>query len=258
MGAVDMSDYSVEGKTLFITGGNDGIGLVTAKIFAGLGANVVIVGRREEKNQQALQQLKEISENCLAFTLDVLDETKLKQSLDDTCKQFGGLDYAFNNAGVEQDPKPLILQSDEEYHYVMDVNVKGVWLCMKLQIPLLLANGGGCIVNNSSASGITGTPMLPLYSASKHAVMGLTKSIALEYADQNVRINAVCPGAIATDTYHKFVGQDAQLKEMIEAKFPMKRVGEVEEVARAVLYLCRDATFTTGASLMIDGGRTAQ
>ena len=238
--------------------GNDGIGLVTAKLFAELGANVAILGRREEKNCQALEALQRISNNCLAFTADVLDEKRLGQALDATNRKFGGLDYAFNNAGVEQTPKPLQSQTADEFQRVMDINVKGVWLCMKLQIPFLLENGGGSIVNNASASGITGTKLLPIYSASKHAVLGLTKSVALEFADQNVRVNAVCPSATATEHYHRFVAQDAQLKTDIENMFPMKRIAEVEEVAKAVLYLFRDATFTTGASLMIDGGRTAR
>lgn len=249
---------SVEGKTLFVTGGNDGIGLVTAKLFAELGANVVILGRRDDKNSEALEALQKISPNCIAFTADVLDACKLEQALQSTKDTFGGLDYAFNNAGVEQNPKPLQSQTMDDYHYVMDINVKGVWLCMKLQMPYLLENGGGCIVNNASASGITGTRMMPVYSASKHAVLGLTKSVALEFADQNVRVNAVCPSATATEHYQRFVAQDAQLKADIEAMFPMKRIAEVDEVAKAVLYLFRDATFTTGASLIVDGGRTAQ
>lgn len=251
-------DSSLKGKTLFVTGGNDGIGLVTAKMFAELGANVAFLGRRADKNQQALEQLHEISPNCIAFTADVLDEEKLKQALEETSNQFGGLDYAFNNAGVEQSPKPLQLQTADEYQYVMDINVKGVWLCMKLEMPLLLENGGGCIVNNASTSGITGTKMLPVYSASKHAVLGLTKSVALEFADQNIRVNAVCPSATATEHYQRFVAQDAQLKADIESMFPMKRIAEVDEVAKAVLYLFRDATFSTGASLIVDGGRTAR
>ncbi len=253
-----MDAKTLEGKTLYVTGGNDGIGLVTARLFAELGANVAFIGRRPEKNQQALAQLLEISPNCVAFTADVLDEAALQQSLSETCARFGGLDYAFNNAGIEQSPQPLTAQSSDEFDRIMGINAKGVWLCMKLQIPLMLANGGGAIVNNSSASGITGTRMLPIYSASKHAVQGLTKSVALEYAGQNIRINAVCPGATATDHYAQFVNKDPQLKASIESMFPMQRVAEPEEVAQAVLYLCRDATFTTGASLMIDGGRTAQ
>ncbi len=253
-----MDAKTLEGKTLYVTGGNDGIGLVTARLFAELGANVAFIGRRPEKNQQALAQLLEISPNCVAFTADVLDEAALQQSLSETCARFGGLDYAFNNAGIEQSPQPLTAQSSDEFDRIMGINAKGVWLCMKLQIPLMLANGGGAIVNNSSASGITGTRMLPIYSASKHAVQGLTKSVALEYAGQNIRINAVCPGATATDHYAQFVNKDPQFKASIESMFPMQRVAEPEEVAQAVLYLCRDATFTTGASLMIDGGRTAQ
>ena len=139
-------DNTLEGKTLFVTGGNDGIGLVTAKLFAELGANVSILGRREEKNRQALEALQRISNNCLAFTADVLDETRLSQALDATHRKFGGLDYAFNNAGVEQTPKPLQSQTADEFQRVMDINVKGVWLCMKLQIPFLLENGGGSVV----------------------------------------------------------------------------------------------------------------
>ncbi|MFA4835844.1 MAG: SDR family oxidoreductase, partial [Dehalococcoidia bacterium] len=176
----------------------------------------------------------------------------------ETFKAFGSLHYAFNNAGVEQVPKPLPDQTEAEYYAVFDVNVKGVWLCMKHEIPYMLKSGGGSIVNNSSASGHTGTMMIPLYSAAKHALLGLTKSIALEYAKQNIRVNAVCPGAIQTGAYEQFVGRDPVMKAAIENAHPMGRVGLSEEVALAVLYLCRDATFTTGSSLMMDGGRTAQ
>jgi NAD(P)-dependent dehydrogenase (short-subunit alcohol dehydrogenase family) len=253
-----MVELSLHNKTIFITGGNDGIGFETARLFATLGANVAILGRRAEKNAEALAALRQLSDHCVAYTCDVLDEVSMRAALADCCQRFSGLDYAFNNAGVEQAPMPLTMQDDALYYRVMDINVKGVWLCMKLQIPLLLARGGGAIVNNSSASGITGTKMLPLYSASKHAVQGLTKSVALEYAAQGIRVNSVCPGAIATETYHQFVGQDADLKATIEGSFPMQRVGTADEVARAVLYLCRDATFATGSALMMDGGRTAQ
>jgi NAD(P)-dependent dehydrogenase (short-subunit alcohol dehydrogenase family) len=133
-----------------------------------------------------------------------------------------------------------------------------VWLCMKHEIPLMLKSGGGAIVNDSSASGLHGTRMLPLYSAAKHAVLGLTKSVALEYAKQGIRVNAVCPGAVSTPGYEKFVARDAAMKAAIENVHPMGRVGRAEEVAAAVMYLCRDATFTTGSWILTDGGRMAQ
>ncbi|MBU4010666.1 MAG: glucose 1-dehydrogenase [Proteobacteria bacterium] len=245
-------------KTIFITGGNDGIGLATALLFSQHGANVAIMGRRAEKNEHAKVQIESYSGKCICLTGDVSKEDDIKNALAQTFKIFGSLHYAFNNAGVEQLPKPLTDQTEAEYYEVFDVNVKGVWLCMKHEVPYMLKSGGGCIVNNSSASGLTGMRMIPLYSATKHAVIGLTKSIALEYAKQNIRINAVCPGAIATPAYKQFMGRDPAMKAAVESCFPIGRVGLCEEVATAVLYLCRDATFTTGASLMVDGGRTAQ
>lgn len=245
-------------KTIFITGGNDSIGLATALLFSQHGANVAIMGRRAEKNKEAKALIESKGGKCFSFTGDVSCEDDIKNALFQTFEAFGSLHYAFNNAGVEQVPKALTDQTEAEYYSVFDVNVKGVWLCMKHEVPYMLKSGGGCIVNNSSASGLTGTRMIPLYSAAKHAVLGLTKTIALDYAKQNIRVNAVCPGAIATHAWEQFGGRDPVMKAAIESSFPMGRVGLCEEVATAVLYLCRDATFTTGASLLMDGGRTAQ
>ena len=248
----------MKGKTIFITGGNDGIGLATALLFSQHGANVAIMGRRAEKNKAAKARIESKGGKCLAFTGDVSREDDIKNAVAETFKAFGSLHYAFNNAGVEQVPKPLPDQTEAEYYAVFDVNVKGVWLCMKHEIPYMLKSGGGCIVNNSSASGHHGSSMIPLYSAAKHAIIGLTQSVALEYAKQKIRVNAVCPGAISTGAYEQFAGRDPALRAMIEGAHPMGRVGLPDEVAAAVLYLCRDATFTTGSSLMIDGGFTSQ
>lgn len=248
----------MKGKTIFITGGNDGIGLATAQVFAHLGANVAIMGRRAESNQAAKADLESRGANCIAVTGDVAVEADIVRALEQTMAAFGRLDYAFNNAGIEQVPKPLPEQTEADYYSLFDVNVKGVWLCMKHEIPLMLRSGGGAIVNDSSASGLHGTKMMPLYSAAKHAVLGLTKSVALEYAKQGIRVNAVCPGAVTTPGYEKFVARDAVLKAAIENVHPMGRVGRAEEVAAAVLYLCRDATFTTGSWILTDGGRMAQ
>ena len=248
----------MKGKTIFITGGNDGIGLETARLFADLGADVAIMGRRADSNAVAKADLEARGARCIAVTGNVAIEADIERALVQTIEAFGRLDFAFNNAGIEQVPRPLTEQTEAEYTALFDVNVKGVWLCMKHQIPLMLRSGGGAIVNDSSASGLHGTKMMPLYSAAKHAVLGLTKSVALEYAKQGIRVNAVCPGAVSTPGYEKFVARDAVLKAAIENVHPMGRVGRAEEVAAAVLYLCRDATFTTGSWILTDGGRMAQ
>jgi NAD(P)-dependent dehydrogenase (short-subunit alcohol dehydrogenase family) len=248
----------MHGKTIFITGGNDGIGLATARLFSAQGANVAIMSRRADSNDKARADIEVRGGKCIAITGSVAVEADVERALAETFAAFGRLDYAFNNAGVEQTPKPLTSQTEAEYYAVFDVNVKGVWLCMKHEIPYMFRSGGGAIVNNASASGLHGTRMMPLYSGGKHAVLGLTKSVALEYATQGIRVNAVCPGAIHTRTYEQFVGRDPAMKAAIEGAHPMGRVGRVEEVAAAVLYLCRDATFSTGASLLADGGSTAQ
>jgi NAD(P)-dependent dehydrogenase (short-subunit alcohol dehydrogenase family) len=251
-------DSGMKGKTIFITGGNGGIGLATARLFAELGASVAIMGRRADSNAVARAEIASRGGRCIAIAGDVSIEADIVRALGETMQEFGRLDYAFNNAGVEQVPKPLTDQTEDEYHAIFEVNVKGVWLCMKHEIPLMLRSGGGAIVNDSSASGLHGTKMMPLYSASKHALHGLTKSVALEYAKQGIRVNAVCPGATTTPGYETFVARDAALKAAIEAAHPMGRVGRPEEVAAAVLYLCRDATFTTGSWILLEGGRMAQ
>ncbi|MDD5095621.1 MAG: SDR family oxidoreductase [Dehalococcoidia bacterium] len=245
-------------KTIFITGGNAGIGLATARLFSQHGANVAIMSRRPEKNKAAKAEIEALGGKCIAFVGDVSKESDVKSAIEETFKTFGSLHYAFNNAAATQTPKPLTDQVEEEFYAVFDVTVKGAWLCMKHEIPYMLKSGGGSIVINSSASGHTGTVKLPLYSAAKHALLGLTKSIALEYAKQNIRVNAVCPGAIHTGSYGYFAKKDPAMKAAVEAAHPMGRIGLPEEVALGVLYLCRDATFTTGSSLMIEGGRTAQ
>jgi len=248
----------MNGKTIFITGGNDGIGLATARLFAKNGANVAIMGRRAQRNEVAKAEIEALGVDCVAVTGDVSKEADIQRALEQCMEGLGRLDYAFNNAGIEQVPKALTEQTEDEYDTIFNVNVKGVWLCMKHQIPYMLQSGGGVIVNDSSASGLHGTQMMPLYSATKHAVLGLTKSVALEYATQGIRVNAVCPGAVSTPGYEKFVARDEAMKLAIERAHPMGRVGCSDEVASAVLYLCRDATFTTGSWILTDGGRMAQ
>ena len=239
---------------MFITGGNAGIGLATAILFARAGCRVAIMGRREEENAKALGQIEAAGGKALAFQGSVTSEDDLKKALDATAQAFGGLHFAFNNAGVEQVPTPLVDQTEKDYQHIMDINVKGVWQSMQLQAPLIEASGGGSIVNNASVAGHIGMAQIPLYIASKHAVIGLTKAVALEYAQRNVRVNAVSPGAVKTALYDRFTGKNPEVEAAIDGMHPMGRSGTPEEVAAAVLYLCRDATWTTGQSLVLDGG----
>ena len=243
-------------KTIFITGGNAGIGLATAELFARNGTNVAIVGRRPEENASAVQQIQAAGGRCISLAGDVTDEAFIRHAVKATAEEFGGLHFAFNNAGVEQVPTPLPEQTIADYRRIIDVNVMGVWMAMREEIPVILQSGGGCVVNTSSVAGHIGFAQIPIYIAAKHAVIGLTKAVALEYAKEGVRVNAVCPGAVKTDLYDRFTGNNKEMEEAIEAMHPMGRSGTPEEVASAVLYLCRDATWTTGQSLIMDGGFT--
>ncbi len=246
----------MQGKTIVITGGNAGIGLATAMLFAQNGANVAIIGRRADRNAEALAQLHGLAGACAAFSGDVADKDFLQSTMQRVVDQFGGLHYAFNNAGIEQGMIPLPQQTEEEFQKIYDINVKGVWLSMQAEIPHVLASGGGCIVNTSSMSGHVGLAQVSMYTASKHAILGLTKSVALEYAAQGVRVNAVSPGLVSTELLDRLVSGNPQAFEMVRAMIPMGRFGGAEEVAKAVLYLCRDATYTTGHALVVDGGWT--
>ena len=181
--------------------------------------------------------------------------------MNQTINTYSRLDYAFNNAGTEGILKPSIEQTEKNWNQVIDVNLKGVWLSMKYQIPEMLKNGGGAIVNNASRFGLVGSPNSSIYCASKHGVIGLTKAVALEQATAGIRINSVCPGIIQTDMVDRVFGKDdeSEAKAQIAAAHPIGRIGQPEEVANAVVWLCSDAaSFITGHSLTIDGGFTVQ
>ncbi|WP_041745279.1 SDR family NAD(P)-dependent oxidoreductase [Coraliomargarita akajimensis] len=248
----------MKNQSILITGGNAGIGLATAKLFAEQGTNVAIIGRRAEHNEQAAQLVRDHGVEAMSFAGDVTDETFVRTAIEDIQQRWGGLQFVFNNAGVEQVPTPLSEQAVSDYRKIMDINAMGVWLVMREAAPVIEASGGGCIVNTASVAGHIGMAQIPLYIASKHAVIGLTKAVALEYAQRSVRVNAICPGAVRTDLYDRFTGKDAAMEQAIEAMHPMGRSGTPEEVSSAVLYLCRDATWTTGQSIVMDGGFIAQ
>ena len=186
---------------------------------------------------------------------DVSNENDVRSLVEETVKTFGKLDYAFNNAGAVEDPAPFASKTSSLFDKIMNVNVKGTWLSMKYEIPQMLKNGGGALVNNSSVFGVIANPQLPLYTASKHAVLGLTKAAALEYAKAGIRINAIAPGAIETEMMEQSIGNDKQLREALVALHPIGRPGKPEEIANAVIWLLSDkASFLTGHTLLVDGG----
>src|ERR1700751_401817 len=247
-----MNTKKLSDKVALVTGGTSGIGKTTAIEFARAGAKVVLSGRREKEGAQVVAEIKKLSGEAAFVRADVAKDADVKHMVSFTVDTFGRLDIAFNNAGVEW-KGPLDQATEVEYRRIFDINVWGVLNSMRHEIPVMLRNGGGAIVNTSSIAGHVGLAQVSIYIASKHAVEGLTKSLALEFAKQNIRINAIAPGAIDTEMFDRFAGDE--LRDQIVSIVPVGRVGASEEIAAAVLYLASDAAkFTTGTSLVVDGG----
>jgi len=250
------NDEKMSQKVAIITGSSSGIGRATAISIAKEGIKVVIAARREKEGEETLNLVKESGGDGMFVQTDVSNEDSVIALVEETAKRYGRLDYAFNNAGVVEDPAPFTNKTLSSFDKIMAVNVKGVWLSMKHEIPQMLKNGGGgAIVNNSSVFGVIGNPQLPIYVASKHAILGLTKAAALEYAKAGIRINAVAPGAIETEMMEQAIGNDKQLRQALVSMHPIGRAGKPEEIANAVLWLLSDkASFVTGHTLVVDGG----
>jgi NAD(P)-dependent dehydrogenase (short-subunit alcohol dehydrogenase family) len=256
MKGTKMQNGKFSGKVALVTGGTSGIGKATAIAFARAGAKVVLTGRREKEGAQIVDEIKKLGGDAAFVRADVAKDADVKAMVDFAVDKFGRLDVAFNNAGVEW-KGPLDQVTEAEYRRIFDINVWGVLNSMRHEIPVMLKTGVGTIVNTSSVAGLVGLPQVSVYIASKHAVEGLTKSLTLEFAKQNIRINAIAPGVIATEMFDRFA--DDALRDQITSIVPVGRVGASEEIAAAVLYLASDdAKFTTGTSLVVDGGFIAQ
>ncbi len=246
-------------KVALVTGAASGIGRETALEFAGSGASVVVSDVDKVRGQKIADEIKRRGGNAVFIVCDVSKEKQVIALVAKTVARYGKLNIVCNDAGIEGVNGITTKGTLQNFEQVIDINLKGMWLCLKYQIPELIKAGGGSIVNLSSIAGLIGFPGLPAYVASKHGVIGLTKTAALEYADKNVRVNAVCPGPIMTPMLERIMKTTPGFREQITAGVPEHRIGQPKDVAQAILFLSTDqASYITGQSLAIDGGWVAQ
>ncbi|MCH9036985.1 MAG: SDR family oxidoreductase [Chloroflexi bacterium] len=244
-----------EGRVAIVTGGSGGMGRAASLAFAREGARVVIADVLVEEGRQTEEMVKEAGGEALFLTTDVSRAGEVKAMVAAAVNTYGRLDIAFNNAGIEGILVPTVEYPEEVWDRVIDVNLKGVWLCMKYEIPEMIKQGGGAIVNTSSIAGLRGSNRWSAYNASKHGVIGLTKTVAREYGGQGIRANAVCPSTIVTPMYDRVLAQD---RESLIAAHPVGRLGTPEDVAETVMWLCSDeASFISGQALGVDGAYLA-
>jgi len=245
-----------EGRVALVTGGNSGIGLAAAHAFARDGARVVLAARRKEQGADAVAVIEADGGEAAFVATDVTDAWSVREMVGFCLGTFGRLDFAYNNAGITGHVHTDIADADEEmFDRVMATNVRGTWLSMKYEVPAILATGGGAIVNCSSGAGLRGGPRSSAYYASKHAVLGMTKSVALEYATRGIRVNAVCPGLTMTSIVETGFAEAPEKLAYLRGRIPMERAGEPREVALVVTWLCSEESgFITGAAIPVDGG----
>lgn len=245
-------------RVVLVTGAGSGIGRATALSFSREGAKVVVADIVAKGGEETLSMIKKTAGDAIFVKADVSKAAEVEALISKAVQTYGRLDCACNAAGLVGEPVSTIDCTEGNWDRVISVNLKGVWLCMKYEIPQMLKQGGGAIVNISSMEGLVGTPMHPVYTASKHGVLGLTKSAAMEYAKSGIRVNAVCPGATRTPMADEVIAGNPSIAEMVIALHPLGRMAEPEEIAAAVIWLCSDAaSFVTGHPLVVDGGYVA-
>jgi NAD(P)-dependent dehydrogenase (short-subunit alcohol dehydrogenase family) len=250
-------NLSFDNRVALVTGAASGMGLATAKAFAEAGAAVVLADFREEAVKAEAQGLMAVGHKVIAIRCDVSDDAQVAAMVERTVAEFGRLDAAFNNAGVMARIAPMADTTDEEWDRVIGINLRDVWSCMKHELRLMQRKGSGVIVNNASVGALTGNPGIGSYIASKHGVIGLTRTAALEYVKNGIRVNAVNPGLIDTRIARDVVNGDEQAYSEVAKSVPIGRAGRPEEIAAAVLWLCSpEASYVVGQALTVDGGMT--
>jgi len=254
---MNTSSIDLSGRTALVIGATEGIGRATALAFAAAGANVFAAGLGAERGRALVAEIRERGRGDADFMeADVTREGDVKALVESAAKRFGRIHAAVNNAGIEGPFGPVQNATSDDFDRIIGVNLKGIWCGLKYQIPHMLAHGGGAIVNTSSSAGVQAIANVAIYTASKHAVVGLTKSAALEVARSNIRVNAVAPGPVNTGLLHRMIEGHIDVS-VIAGSVPMGRVSEPEEIAGAIVWLCSDAaSFITGHVLVADGGLT--
>lgn len=251
--------FTLDGKVAVITGASSGIGRATALVFAGYGARLALADVDIDGGHETERMVKELGAEVFFAPTNVGDEGDVATLIELTEQTYGRLDVAFNNAGVEGIMVPTTDVTVQDWDRTIAINLKGVWLCMRAEIPAMLRSGGGSIVNTASVAGLVGFPNLAPYTASKHAVIGLTRTAALEYATQGIRVNAVCPGVILTPMVKRIIDAHPELEAGFVATEPIGRLGQPSEIGEAVAWLASDAaSFVTGHAMAVDGAFVAQ